>query len=249
MIISHRHKFIFLHCRKAAGSSITVSLTRYLGNSDIVLGAIHDCIRNGVRPPRRMLVEAFRHPQPRAIYKKLLVGALWKFVSASNKNYYSNILGKAPQHAPATIVKDVFQEEWSDYTKFCVVRNPWSKTLSDYFWSVRGIQDPPSFTEFANALSNGESLGRIVPLHNSNWDMCAIEDAICVDRTIQFEKLSSGLLEVTKDIGIDWDGWLPHSKLNSTKKSRSYRDYYDADTKQLIAKIYEKEIDHFEYIF
>lgn len=249
MIISHRHKFIFLHCRKAAGSSITVSLTRHLGHSDIVLGAIHDCIKNGIRPPRRMLIEAFRHPQPRAIYKKLLVGALWKFVSVSNKNYYSSILGTAPQHAPAAIVKEVFQTEWSDYTKFCVVRNPWSKALSDYFWSVRGIQNPPSFAMFVNALANGEPLGSIVPLHNSNWDMCAIDDAICMDRIIRFEELHDGLIEVTKHIGIDWDGWLPHSKLNSTKTTRAYQDYYDADSKRLVGRIYEKEINHFGFMF
>lgn len=249
MIISHRHKFIFLHCRKAAGSSITVSLARYLGNSDIVLGAIHDCVKHGVRPPRRMVIEAFRHPHAGAIYKKLLVGSLWKFVSVSNKSYYSNILGKAPQHAPAAQVKAVFPSEWSAYTKFCVVRNPWSKTLSDYFWSIRGIQGPPGFSDYVRALESGKALEDIVPLHNSNWDMCAIDDRICIDSTVRFENLEADLLEVTNKIGINWDGWLPRAKLNSTKKERSYQDFYDAETKDIVSRIYEKEINHFNYNF
>lgn len=249
MIISHKHKFIFLHCRKTAGSSITVSLARYLGPSDIVLGAVHDCVKNGVRPPMRMLGEALRHPQPKAIYKKLLVGAVWKFVSASNKTYYATILGKDPQHAPAATIKENFEAEWGNYIKFCVVRNPWSKTLSDYFWQVRGVQDPPSFTDFVKALSNGDRLGKIVPLHNSNWDMCAINESICVDKIVRFEQLSIGLQDVTKEIGISWDGWLPKSKLNSTKKVRPYKDFYDAETKRIISKIYAREIDHFKYVF
>jgi len=249
MIVSHKHKFIFLHSRKSAGSSITVSLTRYLGRSDIVLGAIHDCIKNGVRPPTRMLVEALRHPQPQAIYKKLLLGAVWKFVSASNKNYYSSILGKDPQHASAANVKKIFKSEWNDYIKFCVVRNPWSKTLSDYFWQVRGMTAPPSFSEFVKALSNGDPLGKVVPPNNSNWEMCAIDDVICVDKVIRFEELNCGLEELTQEVGIDWDGWLPKSKLNSTRNVRLYKDYYNLETKNIISNIYGREIEHFRYEF
>ncbi|WP_306258240.1 sulfotransferase family 2 domain-containing protein [Pararhizobium sp. IMCC21322] len=249
MIVSYKNKFIFLHCRKTAGSSITVSLTRYLGQSDIVLGSITDCIRQGVRPPRRMLMEALRHPKFSAIYKKLIVGEVWNFVSSSNKSYYSGILGEVPQHAPAKMVSQAYEAEWAEFTKFCVVRNPWCKTLSDYYWKSKGVQDPPSFSDFVKALSSGDPSVKIVPLHNSNWDMCAIDDKICVDRIIRFEDLNNGLNDVIKEIGIDWDGWLPQSKLNSTKKIRQYRDYYDSETRNIISDIYGREIDHFNYRF
>ena len=38
MIISHKHKFIFIHIQKCAGTSITYALNKYLGEEDIVLG-------------------------------------------------------------------------------------------------------------------------------------------------------------------------------------------------------------------
>ena len=38
MIISHKHKFIFIHITKCAGSSITHALVPELGENDIVLG-------------------------------------------------------------------------------------------------------------------------------------------------------------------------------------------------------------------
>lgn len=36
MIVSHRHKFIFLRTKKAAGSSIAATLGPLLGDDDIV---------------------------------------------------------------------------------------------------------------------------------------------------------------------------------------------------------------------
>lgn len=36
MIISHRHKFIFLHSLKTAGSSITLALAPFLGEDDFM---------------------------------------------------------------------------------------------------------------------------------------------------------------------------------------------------------------------
>ena len=38
MIISYRHKFIFMHSRKTAGSSVTALLSHHLGPQDIQLG-------------------------------------------------------------------------------------------------------------------------------------------------------------------------------------------------------------------
>ena len=36
MIISHRHKFIYLKARKVAGTSVEVALAKHCGDADIV---------------------------------------------------------------------------------------------------------------------------------------------------------------------------------------------------------------------
>ena len=36
MIISHKHKFIFIKCRKTAGSSVEISLSQLCGPEDII---------------------------------------------------------------------------------------------------------------------------------------------------------------------------------------------------------------------
>ena len=42
MIISHKHKFIFIHINKCGGSSVTRALMPYLGPNDLVLGGVKE---------------------------------------------------------------------------------------------------------------------------------------------------------------------------------------------------------------
>ena len=50
MILSRKHRFIFLHNRKKAGSSVTVSLSRYLGPWDTQIGLHHEAMEDEIYP-------------------------------------------------------------------------------------------------------------------------------------------------------------------------------------------------------
>jgi hypothetical protein len=252
MIISHRHKFIFLHNRKAAGSSITVALARYLGPEDIMLGCVEDCRAIGISPPRRMVIEALRYPNPKAALAHLPKGAFWKFVSASNKARYKKLIGPTPAHARAVDVQRVFRREWRDYSKFCVVRNPWTKTASDYFWRTKKLGNPPSFREYVTALVSGHSLGGIIPDGHDNWDTYTINDSVSVDRFIRFENLENDFQDLLSGLGLDWQGTLTTAKKNQKHKAgteKIYRDMYSPDMIEQIRDLYKKEIDLFDYEF
>lgn len=252
MIISHKHKFIFLHCRKAAGSSITVSLTRYLGPDDILLGPVDDCVAHGVYPPRRMILEALYHPNGKAALSHLYRGAIWKFVSTSNKAYFRKALGPAPTHAPARQVRAAFPDIWRDYRKFCVVRNPWTKTASDYFWRTKKLSHPPSFEEYVKALKSGDTLNGIIPQNHSNFDIYTIDGKIAVDDCVPFEELTSRLEAVLGGIGLNWDRWLPNAKKNRGNSrygndKLDYESIYDKNSSSIIYDIYRNEIETFRY--
>lgn len=252
MIISHRHRFIFLHNRKAAGSSVTVALARYLGPDDIMIGCVEDCRANGVSPPRRMVREALRYPNPKAAIAHLPKGAFWKFVSASNKARYKKLIGPTPAHAKAIDLQNAFGREWKDYTKFCVVRNPWTKTVSDYFWRTKKLQKPPSFREYVTALVSGHSLGGIAPDNHDNWDTYTIKDTVSVDKFIKFENLEEDFRDVMSSFGLDWQGSLTNAKKNTKNKAGSnlnYKDLYTPDMVEKIRDLYGKEIDLFHYEF
>lgn len=252
MIISHRHKFIFLHNRKAAGSSVTVALARYLGPNDIMIGCVEDCRAGGVFPPRRMVMEALRYPNSKAAIAHLPKGAFWKFVSASNKARYKELICSMPAHARAVDLRHAFRSEWTEYTKFCVVRNPWTKTASDYFWRTKKLKNPPSFPEYVTALVSGQSLGGIIPENHDNWDTYTIDDRVSVDEFIKFENLEEDFRGVMSILGLDWQRLLTIAKRNDKTKTGSqfkYGDLYTSDMVEKIYDLYRKEIELFNYEF
>jgi len=74
------------------------------------------------------------------------------------------------------------------------VRNPWDKTVSDYYWRIQRLRTAPSFTSYVEALAAGDDLGGIVPLaFHDNWPMYTINDQVVADRVVRFEQLQEGL--------------------------------------------------------
>jgi len=250
MIISHKYKFIFLHSRKCAGSSITVSLSRYLGSMDVQLGAVRDGLDYNIHPPLRMVLNAIRHPYYKSIYSKIINNSsVWGLISDLNKRYYVNKFGESPQHASAKKLEKSIPE-WSNYTKFCVVRNPWDKTVSDYLWRTRSMVSPPNFDEYLSNLFRGKDLNGIIPNNHDNWNMYTIKDKVCIDNVVRFENLSSDLDRVlNSQLGIGWDGWLPHAKKMNKKIRPSYRKFYNKEQSQMLYDFYSKEINYFGYEF
>ena len=251
MIVSHKHRFIYLHCRKTAGSSIAVSLSRYLGGMDIQLSGIVDAIDYGVRPPKRMIFEALASPCLRSMGGILTKDkGFWRFVSSSVKKKYEQKLGPVPQHAPATNVAECFKEEWGNYFKFCVVRNPWSQVVSDYIWQFGVECKNVTFKYYVNALYEKRVIKGMGHPDRGNWNKYTIDDKVVVDKVVYYENLDTGLRDVLSEAGLPWDGWLPNAKrIISPGNKKKYRDYYDDEIADKVAYLYRKEVDAHGYVF
>lgn len=259
MILSHRHRFIFLHCRKTAGSSICVSLARLLGPDDLQLSGLHESFEEGIAAPDRVLREATEElrshdsPLKEKFALKGLLGrarqnkAIIKLIKAR----YAPTLGERPQHAHAAEVKSCFPEDWARYPKFCVVRNPWDKTVSDYFWRTKGRSNPPSFERFCHALRDGDELGGMIPLkYHDNWPLYTIDNKIVADRVVRFENLAEDLKATCAELNIPFDGWLPRAKGSHRPKGSKKGDtksLYTPELQAIVGKLYEKEVETFGY--
>ena len=263
VIISHEHRYIFLHCRKTAGSSIAVSLSRFLGPRDIVLSAIEEILEMGYSLPEATREIARTTTRKRSIRGKSVEFLRYKGVFGDRSRHYEikkkikshfvPALGSRPEHAFAVDVKNQFPFEWNNYSKFCVVRNPWSKVVSDYYWTTKGLKTPPTFIDFVRALEKGDDLGGIIPIrHHNNWPLYTIDDEIAVDAVIRFEDLSNGLEKTCATFGIPYDGWLPRAKGKIRPKSGSSDDLstlYTPELRDAVGHIFEKEIETFGYTF
>jgi hypothetical protein len=251
MIISHEHRFIFLHSRKAAGSSICSSLSRYLGKQDIILSAIRDLKTLGLPIPDCALSQAFLNAGLKDWMELLCKRTdLNSFVSKVLQAKYMEWFGSSASHATATRISSTLPDLWKVYFKFCVVRNPFDKTVSDYVWRTRRLRDSaPSFSEYVDALSSGASLRGIVPPNNDNWLIYTINDSVSVDFIVRFEDLEKDLTRALARTSLAWDGWLPHAKKGAVRKVGEYRRFYDSKSRLKIANLYEKELSYFKYKF
>ncbi|MEJ6389992.1 sulfotransferase family 2 domain-containing protein [Gymnodinialimonas ulvae] len=257
LIISHRHKFIFLHCRKVAGSSITALLNRFLGPDDLQIGAWHDSIRLGGAYNRKAIrtlafENSARSNLIKSIGRSFLSGKKVDLAASINlalKKPYRKVLSNNPPHAPAELVRDFAPDAWRDYYKFCFVRNPYEHAVSDFFWR-QSLAKGVDFVEF---LKRKQDTTRpdpesVLARPVTNWPIYTIHDEIAVDFIGRFENLSEDLDKALQDIGLDLgESHLPVAKGNTRRQN--FSEIYNDETRALVADIYKNELAEFQYKF
>lgn len=249
MILSRRHKYIFLHCPKTAGSSTTISLARSLGPRDIQIGALHETIAYGVAPTAATALRLATYSGFRHFARGLVVGN--KFAEAFNagvKVSFRQSLGVHPEHCSSRVLRQAFPVEWENFFKFCVVRNPYDKAVSYYYWTTKNFPTRPTFSEFAARFYKKDCEKSRIKRFADNWPIYTINDQIAVDRILRFENIVDDLHDTLKDIGVAWDGWMPQVKTES-RGVRDYRKLYRDEDIEVVTKFFQKEIDAFGYSF
>jgi hypothetical protein len=184
VIISHRHKFIFIKTRKTAGTSIEHFLLDHLGPDDAVIGGGRQNVHGRWNPTRELL----SHPGPSNVKLTL---KQWR----TRELYY--------QHMPAWKIRArVGPAVWDEYFTFCFERDPWDKLVSFYFWRTRNqADDRPDFETWVRAT-------RTV----SGWPLYTIGDQPAVDFIGRYENLHDDLAQALERIGLDATVELPRDK-------------------------------------
>ena len=145
----------------------------------------------------------------------------------------------------------------SNYFRFTFVRNPWDRCVSLFNYRVqkRSLYKDLCFNEFIQSLkentfkewyknnynnlkSGPVSCPQVFFLYNEN-------EEIKMDFIGKFENLQEDFNIVCDKIGIPKQQ-LPHK--NATKH-KHYTEYYDDETKQIVAEKYAKDIEYFGYEF
>jgi len=223
MIISHRHKFIFVKTLKTAGSSIEVMLDGKCDEDDIVTH-IHPPIEGHEARNDRGFFNPIAGATSLADFKKSAREALRR------EKFYNHIPAR---FARARLPRRI----WNSYFKFCVERNPWDKSLSHFnmfknaSWHARY---DPGLT-FETYLSNG------VFCHNAPF-YCDVDGTVLVDKILRYDELGSQLAEVMAELGIEFEE-LPRAKGNLRADKSHYSEAISGAQAQIIEKAFGKEIE------
>ena len=138
-------------------------------------------------------------------------------------------------HYPLYITKEITDSEiYESYFKFAFVRNPWDRLLSAYFYT---------FDRLKNTSANFDRWIRsnLQP----KYSMSQFKFTRGCNFIGRFENLEKDFKFICDKIGLH-SQQLPHK--NKTNH-RHYTEYYDDETRQLVAEKYAKDIEYFGYEF
>jgi hypothetical protein len=240
-----------LHCRKTAGSSVKAYLNKHLGYNDLQVGAWKETLKNGGMFNRRFFKDIVSPKSVSSIefYKSIYFGIksgkkIVDILSNIQKKIYSSHF-LYPDHATAREVKSFLGKEWDKYFKFCFVRNPFEKVVSDYIYTTRNGREDISFQKFVEMIKKrGENKNAVHPRIKS-WNIVSTEKGVEMDYVGRYEILNKDLENILNKIGINFEGEkFPYTK---NIKSYDYRDYYGEEEKNIVSNLFGEEIEYFGY--
>ena len=204
---------------------------------------------------------------------KFVFIAVTKTASSSIRSAIYNFVDLRPTdfgedvtpHIKSVDLKKKFIEkgwDWDEYFKFAFVRNPWDRIVSQFKYKHGYIE-----THIVDQLKKGDGkynfkhnllnfrgfLDHLVMTNNEKKNLYLKQvDWIfdknkknMVDFVGRFENLQEDFNIVCDKIGIP-HRQLPHQ--NKTKH-KHYTEYYNDETREIVAKKYAKDIEYFNYKF
>jgi len=219
MLISEKYNFIFIHLPKNAGTSIESALLPYTVDG--------------------------------------ISGRIIRQLNGRKRNYFNSVLRKIfpktnPQRysihiSPRELVKILGYDTFKSYFSFIIVRNPWDKLVSEYKYALKSkshynhtlVKKLSGFDEFVELRCIKRKGVRSQKTYMSSED-----GEILIDYIGRFENLDKDFGIICSKIGIKTS--LP--RLNISNK-KSYIDYYNSETRNLVRETYREDIEFFNYNF
>ena len=148
-----------------------------------------------------------------------------------------------------------------DYKSFAVVRNPYDRFISNYFYvfqknekglpksQYRSNRHPDldtlqgkSIKECINMLKNEPQKLRLEIWQPQHYFIC-LNNVILVDRILKYESLKHNFKKICKLWNLGYHELITDNKTDHTH----YDDYLDKNDKKFIYEFYKKDFEIFDY--
>jgi hypothetical protein len=239
VIISHSRRFIFIKTVKTAGTSLEMALSKYCSEGDVLaqLEPREEAQRRDVAG-----IGAQGHLKPASAMKRM---ELMRYLTRGTRNQI------IAEHSSAIQVREfVGPEVWESYFKFAVVRHPFDRMVSRFYYSRHFelengrlvVWDHEDFDQFLRYRT--EHL-------TENWRLLTEKDRVLVDYAVHYERLADDLAEVSRRIGLDHN---LHDDMRAIKAkggirpdSASVKKSLTEAQRDLIARVCAKEMETFGF--
>lgn len=155
----------------------------------------------------------------------------WKHKERNCEGFFNHI-------KPLEIKQKITDEVFSNYFKFCNIRNPWDRCVSFYFWKKVYRKDTRSFNELFD--QDG---------FHSLKEFYTINDEEVMDDYIRYETLEADIHRILDKLKIPHNKNLELPKAKVLRKNKEYKSYFNETRKNKIAEICKDEINRFKYEF
>ena len=260
MIVSHKHKFIFIRPRKVAGTSLSIALEPSLGDSDVQLftpeerRSLAGIDGDDARPVRPRNADALHIRDPHVL--------------------------------PSTIMETFGEDVWECYFKFTIVRNPWDWFVSLHVYWMRWydfkvkVEGPLFNSDRARELYRRAKASpllrhgrdsrlarqllragrveesvelalrrRLYSAHFANMEQhYFLHGRRYADSYLRFESVQEDYGRLCRRFGIEPQA-LPRRKTELRPDHDDYRRYYTTWSQQQIANNCAKVAESFDYRF
>ncbi|MEE9438644.1 MAG: sulfotransferase family 2 domain-containing protein [Saprospiraceae bacterium] len=222
MIVSHKHKFIFIKTHKTAGTSLQIALSKHCGEKDIISklykgDTIHLLEANG---------KDFQNTSvPLLKYNRR---DWFQYLFRSRKQHFTE------HNAISYLKRWLGNEVWNNYYKFCVERDPFEKIVSYYYWRTRDIK--MSFDTFLDKHLYGLS----------DFHIYSDNQIVGVDKVYKYGDLDNVIAKLEHKFNFDID--MENIKAKSTYSPKNNKlDKANMTDKQktMILNEFSNEIEHF----
>ena len=161
------------------------------------------------------------------------------------------------QHCSIHQMQSVYGIDIDNYYKFSIIRNPWDRAVSDYKYWTRPCSPFLDFLKSTTLedyllIRNGyekinhlrDTTGRADHFY-AQYSFIETDGESQMNYIIRFENLQQDFNIVCNEIGLPKQQ-LPHCKKT---KRKHYTEYYDNETREIVAEKYAKDIEYFGYRF
>lgn len=236
MLVSHRKKFIFTKTVKTAGTSIESYYEKY-------------CMPEGEWQES--------HKREEYVSETGIIG--YRGRCTKGCTWFNHMAAKK-------IKNQIGDEIWNSYFKFTVIRNPYDKLISGYYFLREHDKRNGKLSRIFILLIRKISLENVLNklrrkdevemfrkwiadgggLHDKNKYL--MDGEVCVDFFIRYENMHQDMNEICERLDIPFNPCeIPQFKKGVRKYNIPVKDYYDEVTIAKVKEQYPWEIERFNY--